>query len=79
MDVIKLLPPQLCRKYSVIPVAKSKGRKLVVAFSDPGDYEALDNVTAVAQMQIEPVVATWSAIEAAINKKLCSSKRNQKK
>ena len=49
MDILKILPPQLCRKYSLIPVAKSKGRKLVVAFADPGDYEALDSVTAVAQ------------------------------
>ena len=78
MDILKILPPQLCRKYSLIPVAKSKGRKLVVAFADPGDYEALDNVTAVAQMQVEPVVATWSAVEQAINKNYAPQKEAKK-
>ncbi len=67
-DIIKLLPPQLCRKHKVIPVAKSKTRKLVVAFSDPGNYFALDDISMIAQMQIEIVVATESAIENAIKK-----------
>ncbi len=67
-EIIKLLPPQLCRKHKVIPVAKSKTRKLVVAFSDPGNYFALDDISMIAQMQIEIVVASESSIESAIKK-----------
>lgn len=67
-EIIKLLPPQLCRKHKVIPVAKSKTRKLVVAFSDPGNFFALDDISMIAQMQIEIVVASESSIEAAIKK-----------
>lgn len=67
-DIIKLLPPQLCRKHKVMPVAKSKGRKLVVAFSDPGNFFALDDISMIAQMQIEIVVASETAIESAIKK-----------
>lgn len=67
-EIIKLLPPQLCRKHKVIPVAKSNTRKLVVAFCDPGNYFALDDISMIAQMQIEIVVATESAIDEAIKK-----------
>lgn len=67
-NIIKLLPPQLCRKHKVMPVAKSKGRKLVVAFSDPGNFFALDDISMIAQMQIEIVVATETSIESAIKK-----------
>lgn len=67
-EVIKLLPPQLCRKHKVIPVTKTKARRLVVAFSDPGNYFALDDISMIAQMQIEIVVASESSIESAIKK-----------
>lgn len=67
-DIIKLLPPQLCRKHKVIPVAKSSARKLVVAFSDPGNYFALDDISMIAQMQIEIVVASEATIESAIKR-----------
>jgi type IV pilus assembly protein PilB len=67
-ELIKLLPPQLCRKHKVIPVAKSNTRKLVVAFCDPGNYFALDDISMIAQMQIEIVVATESSIDSAIKK-----------
>ncbi len=67
-EVIKLLPPQVCRKHKVFPVAKSSTRKLVVAFCDPGDFFAIDDVSMIAQMQIEIVVSTESSIEAAIKK-----------
>lgn len=67
-EIVKLLPPQVCRKHKVVPVAKSKTRKLIVAFSDPGNFFALDDISMIAQTQIEIVVATESAIENAIKK-----------
>ncbi len=66
--IIALLPPQVCRKYKVMPVARTKSRKLVVAFSDPGNHFALDDIRMIAQMQIEIVVASEMAIESAIKR-----------
>lgn len=67
-DVLSSLNPQVCRKYQVMPVAKAGGRKLILAMADPGDPFVIEDISAVAQMRLEIVVATESAIERAISK-----------
>lgn len=67
-EALSGLNPQVCRKYQVMPVAKAGSRKLVVAMADPGDPYMIEDIRAVAQMRLEIVVATQSAIERAIDK-----------
>lgn len=67
-DALVGLNPQVCRKYQVMPVAKAGGRKLILAMADPGDPFVIEDISTVAQMRLEIVVATESAIERAINK-----------
>ncbi|MCO5113449.1 MAG: type IV-A pilus assembly ATPase PilB [Bdellovibrionaceae bacterium] len=67
-EALGSLNPQVCRKYQVMPIAKAGGRKLILAMADPGDPFVIEDLSAVAQMRLEVVVATESAIERAINK-----------
>lgn len=66
-EAIKLVTHQLCRKHMVIPVQKS-GRSLVVAFADPSNIFIKDDLSLLTRCKIEVVVASESAISAAIDK-----------
>ena len=66
-EAIKLVSEQLCKKHVVIPVQKS-GRSLVVAFSDPSNLFIKDDLSLLTRCKIEVVVASESAILAAIEK-----------
>jgi len=73
---ISLVPPELCRKYSLIPVAQS-GNELTVAISDPSNVLAIDDVRAATRLQIKPVVATSEDIASVINLYLRSDQEMQ--
>ncbi len=73
---IALVPPDLCRKYSLIPIAQS-GTDLTVAISDPSNVLAIDDVRAVTKLQIKPVVATSEEIASVINLYLRSDQEMQ--
>jgi type IV pilus assembly protein PilB len=62
-----LVPEQVARRYRALPIGYDNGR-LVVAMSDPANVFALDDIRTITRMDIKPVVATSSDIEAAIRK-----------
>jgi len=62
-----LLPDQLARRYRAIPIGERDG-KLLVAMSDPANVYALDDIRAVTSREVQPVVATASDVEQAIDK-----------
>lgn len=62
-----LLPGQLARRYRAIPIGERDG-KLLVAMSDPANVYALDDIRAVTSREVQPVVATASDVERAIDK-----------
>lgn len=66
-EVINLVPFKLCQRYSLIPLVKVD-KTLVVVFSDPSDIHIRDNIAVITNCRIEPVVASQSAIRAALNK-----------
>ena len=66
-EALDLLTPQLCKKYSVIPVMKAENT-LVVAFSDPTNIYVKDDLALVTRCKIEVVVASELAIQAALEK-----------
>ncbi len=62
-----LLPESLARRYRAIPIGEREG-KLLVAMSDPANVYALDDIRAITNRDVQPVVATASDVEQAIAK-----------
>jgi CBS domain-containing protein len=62
-----LLPDQLARRYRALPIGERDG-KLLVAMSDPANLYALDDIRAVTSREVQPVVATATDVEDAIDK-----------
>ena len=66
-DVIDMVPPEVARRYKIVPVYKSENT-LTVALSDPLDVETLDGLRYILKMNVEGVVALPEEIEAALHK-----------
>lgn len=66
-NIIKLIKPDIAKKYGVVPVRKDAGG-LVVAMSDPMDIETFDAVRFATGLVISPSLATESEIKDAIKK-----------
>jgi type IV pilus assembly protein PilB len=64
---ISRVPAAVCRRYGVLPVAIVEGR-LVVAMVDPRNVFALDDISAVAKMELTVVVAERSDLLTAIDR-----------
>ena len=64
-DVIALVPKDVARKHTAIPVQRA-GSTLIVAMADPTNIYAIDDLKFLTGLNIEPVVATDAAIEEAI-------------
>jgi hypothetical protein len=66
-DITKLVPKELCEKYKIIPLARS-GHALIVAMADPSNLHAIDDVKFLTGFNVEPVVASETALTAAIER-----------
>src|SRR5262245_63016961 len=66
-SVLKLVPRDICEKHQVIPVRRN-GPTLIVAMADPANIYAIDELKFLTQYNIEPVVASENALEAAISR-----------
>ncbi len=64
---VGLVPEQLLRRYTVLPVSATTG-VLVVAMADPTNVLAIDDLRAVTGLPIEPRVAAAADIEAALRR-----------
>ncbi|HEV8565248.1 MAG TPA: ATPase, T2SS/T4P/T4SS family [Actinomycetota bacterium] len=62
-----LLPDSLARRYRAIPIGERDGR-LLVAMSDPANVYALDDIRTITGRDVQPIVATASDVEQAIQK-----------
>jgi type IV pilus assembly protein PilB len=66
-DVIKLVGRDVCEKHKIIPVSRS-GSSLIVAMSDPTNLHAIDDIKFLSGYNVEPVVASETAIQNAIER-----------
>jgi len=66
-DVIALIPGEVARKLSAIPVDHS-GMSLIVAMADPSNTFAIDDLKSVTGSNIEVVFAPSDAIQRAIDR-----------
>jgi type IV pilus assembly protein PilB len=64
--VIKLIPPDVSRKYNILPVNKT-GATITIAMADPTNVFAMDDVKFMTGYNVEPVVASELAIKNAID------------
>jgi type IV pilus assembly protein PilB len=66
-DVTKLVARDMCDKHKIIPVSRS-GSSLIVAMADPTNLHAIDDIKFLTGYNVEPVVASETAIQAAIER-----------
>jgi type IV pilus assembly protein PilB len=65
--VLKLIPREIAEKHQVIPI-KRQGSTLIVAMADPSNIYAIDELKFLTQYNIDPVVASDTAIEGAMSR-----------
>jgi type IV pilus assembly protein PilB len=66
-SVIKLIPPDTAHKYEIVPLSRS-GATLTIAMTDPTNVFAMDDIKFMTGYNVEPVVASETAVIAAIQK-----------
>jgi type IV pilus assembly protein PilB len=67
VEVVKLVTKEVCEKHRIIPVSRV-GSSLIVAMSDPTNLNAIDDIKFLSGYNVEPVVASETAIQAAIER-----------
>ena len=66
-DILKLVNREQCEKHRVIPISRA-GSSLVVAMADPTNLNAIDDLKFLTGYNIEPVIASETAIVTAVEK-----------
>jgi type IV pilus assembly protein PilB len=66
-EILKLVPKEPCERHKVVPISRT-GNALIVAMADPTNLNAIDDLKFLTGYNIEPVIASESAIQAAIEK-----------
>jgi type IV pilus assembly protein PilB len=65
--VVKLVPAETAQKYQIIPLSRS-GATLTIAMTDPTNVFAMDDIKFMTGYNVEPVVASETAVIEAIAK-----------
>ena len=65
--VIKLVPQETAVRYQIVPLSRV-GSTLTIAMTDPTNVFAMDDIKFMTGFNVEPVVASESAISEAIHK-----------
>jgi type IV pilus assembly protein PilB len=65
--VVKLVPAETAVKYQIVPLSRS-GATLTIAMTDPTNVFAMDDLKFMTGYNVEPVVASETAMVAAIQK-----------
>ena len=65
--VIKLIPAETAQKYQIVPLSRA-GATLTIAMTDPTNVFAMDDIKFMTGYNVEPVVASETAVLEAIEK-----------
>ena len=65
--VVKLVPAETAQKYQIVPLSRS-GATLTIAMTDPTNVFAMDDIKFMTGYNVEPVVASETAVIDAIQK-----------
>lgn len=66
-EVIRLVSREVCEKHKILPISRS-GSSLIVAMADPTNLHAIDDIKFLTGYNVEPVVASETAIQHAIER-----------
>jgi type IV pilus assembly protein PilB len=67
LEIIKLLPEAIAKRYGVIPVKLHKN-KLTVAMTDPLNVVAIDDICLATGYEVEPVITTEEDMDKALSR-----------
>jgi type IV pilus assembly protein PilB len=67
LAVIKLIPPETAQKYQIVPLSRA-GATLPIAMTDPTNVFAMDDIKFMTGYNVEPVVASETAVVEAIQR-----------
>src|SRR5437660_1698218 len=65
--VVKLIPGETAHKYQIVPLSRA-GATLTIAMTDPTNVFAMDDIKFMTGYNVEPVVASETAVLEAIQK-----------
>src|SRR6266702_6402297 len=65
--IIKLIPAETAQKYQIMPLSRA-GATLTIAMTDPTNVFAMDDIKFMTGYNVEPVVASETAVGDAIQK-----------
>ena len=65
---VHLITEPVARKYSLIPIGFIDANTIKVAMADPQDFETIDDLSIITGLNIEPMIALTSQIEAQLDK-----------
>src|SRR6202041_1280846 len=65
--VIKLVPQETAVRYQIVPLSRV-GSTLTIAMTDPTNVFAMDDIKFMTGYNVEPVVASESAVVEAIQR-----------
>lgn len=66
-SIIKYIPYEVANKYQICPISKN-GASLKIAMTDPSNVFAIDDIKFMTGYDVQPVIASESAIREAISK-----------
>jgi type IV pilus assembly protein PilB len=67
LNVLKLIPSETAQKYQIVPLSRA-GATLTIAMTDPTNVFAMDDIKFMTGYNVEPVVASESAVNEAITR-----------
>jgi type IV pilus assembly protein PilB len=65
--IVKLIPAETAQKYQIVPLSRA-GATLTIAMTDPTNVFAMDDIKFMTGYNVEPVVASETAVTEAINR-----------
>jgi type IV pilus assembly protein PilB len=65
--IIKLIPSETAHKYQIVPLSRA-GATLTIAMTDPTNVFAMDDIKFMTGYNVEPVVASETAVLEAIHR-----------
>src|SRR5687768_10180167 len=63
--IVKLIPAETAQKYQIVPLSRA-GATLTIAMTDPTNVFAMDDIKFMTGYNVEPVVASETAVADAI-------------
>src|SRR5215831_7038130 len=64
-SIVKLIPAETAQKYQIVPLSRA-GATLTIAMTDPTNVFAMDDIKFMTGYNVEPVVASETAVSDAI-------------